>query len=125
MSWVVPTIWGIQRTTAVMAAALALLLLVLVSPSAALGCMVGGALAIANLFSLTLVGRWILAAAARSGGAATLGVVAAPLKLLIIVAVIYVICTRTRIDVPGFALGVLTQLGAIFIETWRVSSRSG
>jgi ABC-type dipeptide/oligopeptide/nickel transport system permease component len=125
MAWTVPTIRGIQLTTAIIVVALALMLFVLVSSAAAVGCLVGGAVVIANLFGLTLVGRWILAAAARSGAPATLGMVAAPLKLLIIVAVIYVICTQTRINMPGFALGVLTQLGAIFVETWRVSSRSG
>ncbi len=124
MAWAVPTIWGVQRMTVILLAAVALVLLSFISSAAALGCLVGGAVVIANLFALTLIGRWILTAASGRGGISRLGVVAAPLKLLIIVAVIYLVCTHTRIDIPGFALGVSTQLSAVFIETWRVSSRA-
>jgi hypothetical protein len=124
MTWQVPTIGGIQGMTAVMTAALSLLLLVTVSPAAALGCAVGGAVMIANLFLLAFVGRWIIAVARQSGGANRLGIVAAPLKLLFIVTVVAWLLSRTTINVPGFVLGLLTQLGAIFIETWRVSARA-
>jgi hypothetical protein len=124
MTWQVPTIGGIQGMTAVMTAALSLLLLVTVSPAAALGCAVGGAVMIANLFLLAFVGRWIIAVATQSGGASRLGIVAAPLKLLFIVTVVAWLLSRTTINVPGFVLGLLTQLGAIFIETWRVSARA-
>ncbi|MGZ6242215.1 MAG: hypothetical protein ACXWN9_06475 [Candidatus Binataceae bacterium] len=124
MTWQVPTIGGIQGMTAVMTAALSLLLLVTVSPAAALGCAVGGAVMIANLFLLAFVGRWIIAVATQSGGANRLGIVAAPLKLLFIVTVVAWLLSRTTINVPGFVLGLLTQLGAIFIETWRVSARA-
>ena len=124
MTWQVPTIGGIQGVTAVMTAALSLLLLVTVSPAAALGCAVGGAVMIANLFLLAFVGRWIIAVATHSGGANRLGIVAAPLKLLFIVTVVAWLLSRTTINVPGFVLGLLTQLGAIFIETWRVSARA-
>ena len=124
MTWQVPTIGGIQGMTAVMTAALSLLLLVTVSPAAALGCAVGGAVMIANLFLLAFVGRWIIAVATQSGGANRLGIVAAPLKLLFIVTVVAWLLGRTTINVPGFVLGLLTQLGAIFIETWRVSARA-
>jgi ABC-type dipeptide/oligopeptide/nickel transport system permease component len=124
VAWAVPTILGIQRMTVILLAVVALVLLSFISGAAALGCLVGGAVVIANLFALTLIGRWILAAANRRCGISRLAVVAAPLKLLIIVAVIYLVCTRTRIDIPGFALGVLTQLSAVFVETWRVSSRA-
>jgi hypothetical protein len=79
---------------------------------------------IVNLFLLTFVGRWIIAVATQSGGANRLGIVAAPLKLLFIVTVVAWLLTRTNINVPGFVLGVLTQPGAIFIETWRVSARA-
>jgi hypothetical protein len=124
MTWQVPTIGGIHGMTAVMTAALSLLLLVTVSPAAALGCAVGGAVMIANLFLLAFVGRWIIAVATQSGGANRLGIVAAPLKLLFIVTVVAWLLSRTTINVPGFVLGLLTQLGAIFIETWRVSARA-
>ena len=125
MTWTVPTIAGIQRVTAVMAGALSLLLFVVAaSPAAAVGCAVGGAMMIVNLFLLTFVGRWIVAVATQSGGASRLGIVAAPLKLLFIVTVAALLLSRTDISVPGFVLGVLTQPGAIFIETWRVSARA-
>src|SRR6202163_1224407 len=125
MTWTVPTIAGIQRVTAVMAGALSLLLFVVAaSPAAAVGCAVGGAMMIVNLFLLAFVGRWIVAIATQSGGASRLGVVAAPLKLLFIVTVVAWLLSRTALNVPGFALGVLTQPGAIFIETWRVSARA-
>lgn len=125
MTWTVPTIAGIQRVTAVMAGALSLLLFVVAaSPAAAVGCAVGGAMMIVNLFLLTFVGRWIVAVATQSGGASRLGIVAAPLKLLFIVTVVALLLSRTDISVPGFVLGVLTQPGAIFVETWRVSARA-
>jgi hypothetical protein len=124
MTWTVPTIAGIQRVTAVMAGALSLLLCVAASPAAAVGCAVGGAMMMVNLFLLTFVGRWIVAVATQSGGASRLGIVAAPLKLLFIVTVVALLLSRTDINVPGFVLGVLTQPGAIFIETWRVSARA-
>ena len=98
MTWRVPTIAGIQGAAAVMTAALGLFLLATVSPAAALGCAVGGA--------------------------NRLGIVAAPLKLLFIVTIVAWLLSRTNINVPGFVLGALTQPGAIFIETWRVSART-
>lgn len=124
MTWKVPTVAGIQSVTAVMTAALSLLLLATVSPAAAAGCAIGGAVMIANLFLLAFVGRWIIAIATQSGGANRLGIVAAPLKLLFIVTVVAWLLSRTDINVAGFVLGLLTQLGAIFIETWRVSMRA-
>jgi len=124
MTWTVPTIAGIQGVTAVMTGMLSLLLLATVSPAMAVGCAVGGAVMIANLLLLAFVGRWIVAVATESGGANRLGIVAAPLKLLFIVTVVAWLLSRTSINVPGFVLGVLTQPGAIFIETWRVSARA-
>jgi hypothetical protein len=124
MTWKVPTIAGIQGVTAAMTASLSLLLAATVSPAAAVGCAAGGAVMIANLFLLAFVGRWIVAVATQSGGANRLGIVAAPLKLLFIVTVVALLLSRTHINVPGFVLGVLTQPGAIFIETWRVSARA-
>src|ERR1700730_15500763 len=124
MTWTVPTIAGIQRVTAVMAGALSLVLFVLASPAAAVGCAGGGGIMIVELFILTFFGRWRVAVATQRGGASRLGIVAAPLKLLFIVTVVALLLSRTDINVPGFVLGVLTQPGAVFIETWRVSARA-
>lgn len=110
--------------TAILTGALALILLGLArSPSLAVGCAVGGAVMIANLFLLTFVGRWMLALAAHTGGAHRMGIIAAPLKLLFIVTVVALLFSLTSLNAPGFVLGALTQPGAIFIETWRVSAR--
>jgi hypothetical protein len=125
VNWTVPTITGIQRTSAILTGALSLLLLgVAASPAMAVGCAVGGAMMITNLFLLTFVGRWIVAVAAHSGGANRIGIVAAPLKLLFIVTVVALLFSLTDLNAPGFVLGALTQPGAIFIETWRVSARA-
>ena len=124
MNWTVPSIGGIQCATAAMTAALSLILFASGSAGPAVGCAVGGAVMIANLFLLAFVGRWIIAVATQSGGANRLGIVAAPLKLLFIVTVVAWLLSRTTINVPGFMLGLLTQLGAIFVETWRVSTRA-
>ena len=50
--------------------------------------------------------------------------VLAALKLLLLMGVVYFLVTRMRIDLVGFAIGSLTQLVAIFIETGRVSMRA-
>jgi hypothetical protein len=124
VNWVVPTIAGIQGTTAILAGALTLVLLGLArSPAMAVGCAVGATVMIANLFLLTFVGRWMLALAAHAGGAHRMGIVAASLKLLFIVTVVALLFSFTSLNAPGFVLGALTQPGAIFIETWRVSTR--
>lgn len=124
MNWTVPTIAGIQRATATLTGALTLILLGVASPALAVGCAVGGAVMIANLFLLTFVGRWIVAVATQGGGARRMGIVAAPLKLLFIVSVVALLFSLTNLSAPGFVLGALTQPGAIFIETWRVSARA-
>lgn len=125
MNWTVPTIAGIQRMTAIMGGVLTLVLYVLTRSSAmALGCAVGVAVMIANLYLLTMVGRWMVALAERKGGVHRMGVVAGPLKLLFIITVVALLFSLTNLNAPGFMLGALTQPGAIFIETWRVSTRS-
>ena len=123
MNWAVPTLAGIQRTSAIAAAAAAGILAVAVSPASALACVLGGALMIANLYFLGFIGRMMLAAARESGGPTSLGVIAAPLKMLFLVTVVYAIISSGRIDPLGFMAGALTQFAAIFIETWRVSAR--
>lgn len=123
MNWTVPTIAGIQRTTAIVLATAALLLLCFFSLASAIGCVLGGVIAIVNLYFLAFIGRLMLAVGRLQGGATGFGVIAAPLKMFLLVGVVYLIIASGRIDVAGLMLGFLTQLLAIFIETWRVSTR--
>lgn len=120
MNWTVPTIAGIQRAAAILTIVAALTMLAVDSTAAALGCVAGGALMIANLYVLVVAGK-ALVGLAQGGGAARIGVVLAPLKLLLLMGVVYLLVTRLRIDLMGFLLGSLTQLVAVFIETGRVS----
>lgn len=121
MTWGVPTIGGIQRMTFAVAAATTLALLTLVSGAAAVGCVIGAALMIVNLYVLSFLGRMVLAMAQASGGPTGLGVVAAPLKMFLLIGVVYLVVSSGRVNVPGFIVGILTQFAAIFIETGRVS----
>ncbi len=124
ISWNLPTIGAIQRTNVILVAITALLLAYFVSQQAAIGCLLGGAVVIANLFALAILGR--LALAVASGGAsagAKLGTLAIPLKLFILVALVYLVFTHAHIDGMGFGLGVLTQMTAIIIETGRAVVR--
>jgi hypothetical protein len=121
----VPSIAAIQRTNAVLIAVTAALLGAFYSPRAALGCVLGGAVVMANLFVLAIIGR--LALAVASGGAssaAKLGTLAIPLKLFVVIGLIYLVFTRAHIDGLGFGFGVLTQMSAIIIETGRASLRA-
>ncbi|HUY38058.1 MAG TPA: hypothetical protein VMV13_04475 [Candidatus Binataceae bacterium] len=123
LGWAVPTIAAIQRTNVLLVALTAAALAYLVSINSAIGCMLGGAVVIANLWILAALGRLVLAAAGAgiSGNAARLGAAAIPLKLLIVVGLVYLAFTRAHIDGLGFGFGVLTQLAAIIIETGRAS----
>jgi len=119
-----PTILAIQRTNAVLIALSSALLGAFYSPQAAVGCVLGGAIVMANLFALAIIGR--LALAVASGGAssaAKLATLAIPLKLFAVIALIYLVFTRVHIDGLGFGFGVLTQMTAIIIETARASLR--
>lgn len=122
MNWRAPALGAIQRTTALLTVTFAILMLAAGSRAAAFGCLAGGALMIANLAALTLVGRAILALA-QGGGAGAAGVILAPLKMLIFIALAYFLITTAHLDPAGFMTGALTQLVAIFIETWRASTR--
>ena len=124
-SWSIPAISSIQRTNAVLVVVSAAILALIASTSAAVGCILGGAVVIANLWILSALGGLILAAsgAGISGVAAKLGALALPLKLLIVVGLVYLVFTRARIDAMGFGVGVLTQMAAIIIETGRASVR--
>ena len=121
-----PTIPAIQRTNVVLVAITAAILGWFHSMPAAYGCILGGVVVIANLWILSLMGGLILAAAGAgvSGAMAKFGVVAIPLKMLIVVGLVYLLFTRSRVDGFGFALGVLTQMTAAIIETGRASLRS-
>ena len=119
----VPSIASIQRTNVLLAAFAAATLAYLVSFNSAIGCLLGGAVVIANLWVLAALGRLVLAAAGAgiSGNAARLGAAAIPLKLLIVVGLVYLAFARAHVDGLGFGFGVLTQLAAIIIETGRAS----
>lgn len=121
----IPTIPAIQRMNAILVAVTATVLFYFDSTPAALGCLLGGAIVIVNLWILSLLGAAILAAAGAgiSGTAAKFGVMAIPLKMLIVVGLVFLIFRRTNVDGVGFALGVLTQMTAAIIETGRASLR--
>ena len=121
----IPTIPAIQRMNAILVAVTASLLFFIDSTAAAVGCLLGGAIVIVNLWLLSLIGAAILAAAGAgiSGTAAKFGVMAIPLKMLIVVGLVFLVFRRTNIDGVGFALGVLTQMTAAIIETGRASLR--
>ncbi len=125
LAWAVPSIASIQRTNVLIVALTAGILAYRVSINSAIGCMLGGAVVIANLWILAALGRLVLAAAGAgiSGGAARLGAAAIPLKLLIVVGLVYLIFAHAHIDGLGFGFGVLTQLAAIIIETGRAQIR--
>ena len=124
LSWSIPTIASIQRTNFVLVAVSASILAFFASMSAGIGCLLGGAVVIANLWILSALGALLLAASSAgiSGAAARLGALAIPLKLLIVVGLVYLVFTRAHVDGMGFGVGVLTQMAAIIIETGRASA---
>ena len=121
----IPTIPAIQRMNVVLVVVTAAILALTLSTRAAVGCVLGGAVVIANLWILSLLGGLLLSAAGGgiSGIAAKLGVLAIPLKMLIVIGLVYLLFTQTKIDGLGFGLGVLTQMTAAIIETGRASLR--
>ena len=120
----IPNIAAIQRTNAILAGVTAGVLGYFVSIPSAIGCVIGGAVVIGNLFLLGALGRFALAAAGQGGAGAKLGLAALPLKLVMLAGLVYLVFTRVHIDALGFAFGVLTQMVAIIIETGRASRRS-
>jgi len=124
-SWSVPTISSIQHTNVVLVAISAATLVLFSTAQSAIGCLLGGGLVIENLRILAAIGRVILAAsgAGISKGAARLGALAIPMKLFIVVGLVYLVFAHAGIDGMGFAIGVLTQMAAIIIETGRASVR--
>jgi hypothetical protein len=121
MNCQVPSIAAIQRTTAIVLIATAAVVLVAASPASALGCLIGGALMIMNLYVLNLIGRAIVSIARQEGGASVLGMIAAPLKMLMLAAIVYLVIESGRVNMAGFFAGSLTQFVAIFIEIWRAA----
>jgi len=120
----IPSIPAIQRTNLILVGSTALMLALLDSVAAGVGCLLGGAVVIANLYLLAVLGRAMLAASGGSAMAHRAGVLAIPLKLLLVVVLVYLVFEHVRVDPLGFGAGVLTQLLAISIETWRASMRS-
>ena len=120
----IPSIPAIQRTNLILVAATALMLALLGSVAAGVGCLLGGAVVIANLYVLAVLGRAMLVAAGGGAMAHRAGVLAIPLKLVLVVVLVYLVFEHVRVDPLGFGAGVLTQLLAISIETWRASMRS-
>ncbi|HZC45300.1 MAG TPA: ATP synthase subunit I [Candidatus Acidoferrum sp.] len=121
----IPTIAAIQRMNVILVAVTAIILFFFDSSAAAVGCLLGGAIVIANLWVLSILGAMILAAAGAgiSSTAAKFGVMAIPLKMLIVVGLVFLVFKRTHVDGVGFAFGVLTQMTAAIIETGRASLR--
>lgn len=121
----IPTISAIQRMNVILLAVSTAILAGFGGIRAATGCLLGGAVVIANLWVLGAMGRLILAAAGSgiSAAAARLGALAIPLKLLIVVGLVYLVFSRARVDGMGFGIGVLTQMAAIIIETGRAFAR--
>ena len=120
-----PTIEAIQRTTVLVALLCAALLLVTVSPASARACIVGAALMVANLSVLSWTVRAMFTLARQAGGANGLGLVTAPLKMLLLMGSVYLMIKSGRVNLPGFVVGTLTQFAAIFIEVGRTYFRKG
>src|ERR1700693_2157636 len=118
-----PTIRSIQLTNLLLVCVAAAAMACFVSTSAAIGCLLGGGFVVANLFLLAALGRFALSAARASGGVSRMGLAAMPLKIALMIGLIYIVFARIHIDGLGFALGVLTQVTAIIIETARTSMR--
>ena len=116
-----PTVEAIQRTTLIVAAVVAAVLLIKASPASAVSCILGAVLMVANLFALSWIVRGTLALAREAGGATALGLIAAPLKMLLLAGIAFLIVESGRVSVAGFVAGTLTQFVAIFIEVGRAS----
>ena len=125
MSFSIPTIASIQRTNFALVVVSTAILSLFASGSAAAGCLMGGAVVIANLWILSALGGLLVAASSAgfSGSAAKLGVLAIPLKMFIVIGLVYLIFSKAKVNGMGFGIGVLTQMAAIIIETGRASVR--
>jgi hypothetical protein len=120
-----PTVGEIQRTTIVAAVLCAIVLLAGVSVASATSCILGAALMVANLSALSWTVQMTFGLAHQAGGATALGLIVAPLKMLLLAAIVFWIIESQRVNVAGFIAGTLTQFVAIFIEIGRASIWSG
>jgi hypothetical protein len=116
-----PTVEAIQRTTLIVAAVVAAVLLIKASPASAVSFILGAVLMVANLSALSWIVRGTLALARQAGGATALGLIAAPLKMLLLAGIVFLIVESGRVSIVGFVAGTLTQFAAIFIEVGRAS----
>ena len=116
-----PTIEAIQFTTIIVAVLVAAALLFAASAASAAGCIAGAFVMVANLSALSWTVRTMFALAQKSGGVNAVGLMAAPLKMLLFAAVAYLLIESGRVNLPGFIAGTLTQFVAIFIEVGRTS----
>jgi hypothetical protein len=125
MAFSIPSIASIQRTIFALVVASTAILGVFGSVPAAAGCLMGGAVVIANLWILSALSGLLVVASSsgHSGSAAKLGVLAIPLKMFIIIGLVYLIFSSAKVNAIGFGIGVLTQMAAIIIETGRASVR--
>ena len=116
----VPTVGAIQRTTMVVALSTAAFLLIAASPASAVSCILGAVLMVANLFALSWIAQTMFVLARQAGGATTVGLIVAPMKMLLLVGIVFLIVESGRVNIVGFVAGTLTQFAAIFIEVGRV-----
>src|SRR5260370_2914595 len=95
-SWSVTTISAIQRTNVVLVAVSAAILAAFSTAQSAIGCLLGGAIVIANLWILAAIGRAILPASGAGllKGAARLGALVIPMKLFIVGGLVYLVFAR-------------------------------
>lgn len=121
VNWRIPTLGGIQITTAALALFGIIAELRLNSASAASSFAAGAALMIGNLYLLALGGRALLGLA--QGGGAKIGLMLLPIKLFLFIAAAYLLIARMRVDLGSFVLGSLCQIAAILIETARAALR--
>ena len=122
---VLPTVGEIQRATIIVALLSATVLLVGVSAGSAASCMLGALLMVANLSALGWSVQTTFGLARQAGGATALGLIVAPLKMLLLVTIVFLIIESRRVNVAGFIAGTLTQFVAILIQVGRLSIWSG
>ena len=115
---------AIQRSTFLIAVVAATFLWLAVSKPVAIACLIGAALMSVNLLLLEVIARAVGAIARRRGGASRGAIMIAPFKMALLIGTIYWVVFRTNLNVAGFAAGLLTQMAAILIETWRAAPSS-
>jgi hypothetical protein len=117
----IPTIPAIQRSTGIVAVLVAAFMWMAFSSADAMACLLGAALMMVNLYALSLTVRGLFAIARQAGGATTVGLVALPLKMLLLAGVVYELIESCRVNMPCFITGTLIQFAGIFIEVGRAA----